>query len=104
VRPDLIEGEPRRRLIGRVRVRVALAAAALLGALWLALVGQLKAGDDPVLRPASATTSGTTSTPSTGTTTSKTTTSKTTTTPQTETQTTTTSTSTTPSTSTSSQS
>jgi hypothetical protein len=103
MRPDPIEGEPRRKLIAVTRTRVALAAAAVLAALWLAIVGQLKAGNDPVLKD---TTSGAAAPATTGTTTTTTettpqteTSSKTETTPKTETtetqtQTTTTSTST----------
>jgi hypothetical protein len=99
MRPDPIEGEPRRKLIAVTRRRVALAAAAVLAALWLAIVGQLKAGSDPVLKD---TTSGAAAPATTGTTTTTTETtpqtetgSKTETTEtQTQTQTTTTSTST----------
>jgi hypothetical protein len=109
MRPDPIEGEPRRKLIAVTRRRVALAAAAVLAALWLAIVGQLKAGSDPFVKDtsnAAAPATTTTTTPETTTTqtstdksSSKTETEKTETT---ETQTTTTSTS--ASTSTSSQS
>jgi hypothetical protein len=108
--PHPIQGESRRHLIRVTRRRVALAAAAVLGALWLAIIGQLKAGDDPVLKESEAAAPASTNTTTTSTTTtSKTTTSKTTTSEKTKTETTpkktkTTTTSTTASTSTSSES
>ena len=69
---DPIQGEPRRRLIRVTRQRVALAAAAVLAALWLALVEELHAGNDPVVKAppsttAAATTTATTTTPKTDT-------------------------------------
>ena len=106
---DPIEGGPRRKLIAVTRTRVALAAAAVLAALWLAIVGQLKAGNDPVVKD---TTSAASTSPETTTTTTETspkteTSAKTETSPKTETtqtQTQTTTTSTSTSTSTTSQS
>ena len=65
-----MQGEDRRRLISRVRRRTALAAAAVLAALWIAIVEQLEAGHDPVLKEqASGTTTTTTTTTSSTTTT-----------------------------------
>jgi cytoskeletal protein RodZ len=78
-----IGGEPRRKLISSMRFRVALAAAAVLAAAWLAIVGQLKAGDDPFIKETSKTKSSTgasNTTPSTETSTTKTSTTKTNTT------------------------
>jgi hypothetical protein len=44
-----VYGAKRRRLIRSLRGRVVLAAAALLGALWLAFAGRVEGGDDPAL-------------------------------------------------------
>jgi cytoskeletal protein RodZ len=50
VSTEHLHGEARRRLVRSLRVRVALAVGALLGALWLAFVGRVEGGDDPVLK------------------------------------------------------
>jgi len=51
---EQVYGEKRRRLINSLRGRVALAAAAVLGALWLAFAGRVEGGDDPVLKEGKA--------------------------------------------------
>ena len=55
---EQIYGEKRRRLINSLRGRVTLAAAAVMGALWLAFAGRVEGGDDPVLKDEASKSSG----------------------------------------------